>query len=138
MNASKVTVFPRREPPVILVVEDDVITRSLVSDELRLGGFKVLEAASTDDAVAVLDTMRVDLLFIAIRLPGAHNGLDLARLVRARAIPAKLILASGMEDEALSLPKEEELGPFLRKPYQVSQVVELVSHSLNWSEPADK
>jgi CheY-like chemotaxis protein len=70
MSAASVTTFPRRIPPTILVVEDNVLTRSAISDELRAHGFKVLEASSADDAITVLDTMRVDLLFVDIHLPG--------------------------------------------------------------------
>jgi DNA-binding response OmpR family regulator len=66
MSSASVTAFPRRTPPAILVVEDDVMTRALVSDELRAHGFKVLEASSGADAITVLDSVRVDLLFVDV------------------------------------------------------------------------
>lgn len=133
MSAATVTAFPRRSPPNILVVEDDVLTRCLISDELRARGFKVLEASSADDAIAVLDRVRVDLLFVDIHLPGSRNGLDVARIVRGRPAPAHIILTSG-KAEALAIPDLDDLGLFIRKPYLVSRVIDLVTRSLNWPE----
>jgi CheY-like chemotaxis protein len=133
MSAATVTAFPRRSPPNILVVEDDVLTRCLISDELRARGFKVLEASSADDAIAVLDRVRVDLLFVDIHLPGSRNGLDVARIVRERPAPAHIILTSG-KAEASAIPDLDDLGLFIRKPYLVSRVIDLVTRSLNWPE----
>jgi DNA-binding response OmpR family regulator len=131
MSAASVTAFPRRVPPVILVVEDNVVTRSAISDELRAHGFKVLEASSASDAITVLDTMRIDLLFVDI--PGEQDGLDVARHVHARGIPTQMILTSGISD-ASAIPDLGALGVFIRKPYLISRVLALVSHSLNWPD----
>jgi DNA-binding response OmpR family regulator len=133
MGAATVTAFPRRAPPVILVIEDDVLTRCLISDELRARGFKVLEASSADEAMAVIDTTRLDLLFVDIHLPGSRSGLDVARLVHARSLPTRMILTSGKE-AASTVPDLDELGPFIRKPYLVSRVISLVTRSLNWPD----
>jgi DNA-binding response OmpR family regulator len=133
MSAASVTAFPRRTPPTILVVEDNVLTRSAISDELRAHGFKVLEASSADDAITVLDSLPVDLLFVDIHLPGAHDGLDVARHVHARGMPTLMILTSGVS-EASAIPDLDDLGVFIRKPYLISRVISLVSHSLNWPD----
>ena len=77
MSAASVTTFPRRTLPTILVLEDNVLTRSAISDELRVHGFKILEASSADGAIMVLDTMRVDLLFI--RKPDLISRVDFFR-----------------------------------------------------------
>jgi CheY-like chemotaxis protein len=134
MSAASVTTFPRRIPPTILVVEDNVLTRSAISDELRAHGFKVLEASSADDAITVLDTMRVDLLFVDIHLPGTQNGLDVARHVHTNGMVTQMIITSGVS-EASSIPDLDDLGPFIRKPYLISRVIGLVSESLGWPDP---
>ena len=133
MGDASVTAFPRRTPPTILVVEDNVLTRSAISDELRAHGFKVLEASSADDAITVLDTMRIDLVFVDIHLPGSGDGLDVARHVRARGGPTQMVLTSGVSD-ASAIPDLDDLGVFIRKPYLISRVITLVSHSLNWPD----
>ncbi|MFC4171240.1 response regulator [Microvirga sp. GCM10011540] len=132
MSATTVTAFPRRTPPAILVIEDDALTRCLISDELRARGFKVLEASAAHDAILVLDAVRIDLLFIDLHLPGVRSGLDVARLVRSRKLPIQMVLTSGK-----AIPSEHDLsdlGPFIRKPYLAARVIDLVSRCLNWPD----
>jgi len=119
-----------------LVVEDDVITRCHVCDELRARGLKVLEANSSDDAVAVLDRVRVDLLIIDIHLPGSRDGLDVARFARDRFEPTQIILSSGRPD-APRVPDLDDVGVFVKKPYVVEQLLEVVSRRLNWPSASD-
>jgi len=131
MNAASVTVFPRRTPPNILVVEGDARIRCLVSDELRAWGFKVLEAGSADEALTVLDAVRIDLLFLALDLPQDGSGWDLACHIRDKQTPPQMIFTSSGVGE----PDVDGFGPFIRKPYRASQVVELAAHSLHWPAP---
>jgi CheY-like chemotaxis protein len=132
MSAASVTVLPRRTPPTILVVEDDVRVRCLVSDELRGSGFKVLEAGSAGEALTVLEAVRVDLLFMALDLQGSGSGVETARRVGAQQKPMRIIVASADGSGDLDLG---DLGLLIRKPYRASQVVDLVIRSLNWPEP---
>jgi DNA-binding response OmpR family regulator len=113
------------------VVEDDVMTRCHVCDGLRARGLKVLEANCADDAVAVLDRVRIDLLIIDIDLPGSRDGLDVARFVHARLEPTQIILTSGAPD-ASHIPDLGDVGLLVKKPYLVEQLVEVVSRRLNW------
>ena len=132
MNAASVTVLPRRTPPSIFVIENDVRIRCLVSDALRALDFKVFEASSADDALTVLDAMRIDLLFIALDLSGGQSALDVARLVRTRWMHTRIILAS--DDGVLGETGAHDFGPVLRKPYLASDIVELVIRTLNWPD----
>lgn len=131
MSAASVTVLPRRTPPTLLVVEDDALTRCLISDELRGCGFKVLEASSAADALAILDATHVDLLFVDVHLAGRRSGLDVARSARHRPAPVLTILTSGKDDLA-GLAELHQFGRFVRKPYLISHVLDLVTGSLNW------
>ena len=137
MSAASVTVLPRRTPPTILIVEDETLARCLISDELRSRGFKVLEAGSAPEALTVLDTVRIDLLLVAVDLSEARGGLDVARLVHGRRTPIQVILALS-EEGALADPDWESLGFVIRKPYHAPQVFELVARCLNWPISLDE
>ena len=125
MSAASVTVLPRRTPPTILVVEGDVRIRYRVSDELRAWGFKVLEAGSAPEALTVLEAVQIDLLILALDLPG-HSGWNVVRHIRESPVPTKMIVTSG-EMDALDSP-----GPFVRKPYEPAEIAALAAQSLNW------
>ncbi len=80
----------------MLVVEDDALQRMLVADEMRRVGHKVIEAASADEAVTILQAgARVDLIITDIDMPGAMDGLALASLLRKNHAAIYVLIASG-------------------------------------------
>ena len=89
----------------------------------------MLEAGSASEALTVLDAVQVDLLFLALDLPAAGSGWDMARHIRERRAPTKMIVTSG-EAEPPDSP-----GPFVRKPYRADEVATLAARSLNWPHP---
>ena len=69
----------------ILVVEDEVLIRALIAEELRLEGFSVIEADRADDALTYIKAgEQVDLVFSDIQTPGSLSGLQLAEILRDR------------------------------------------------------
>src|SRR5215470_1622308 len=112
-------VAPNR--PVILVVEDDFLLRMDAAEIIRDAGFEVLEASNADEAIAILESRNdIAVVFTDIQMPGSMDGLKLARAVRGRWPPIKIVTTSGQcVVEATDLP---EGGRFLPKPYSATQV----------------
>jgi hypothetical protein len=46
------------EPPVILIVEDELLVRTSTAEIIRDAGFEVLEAANADETIVILETRR--------------------------------------------------------------------------------
>jgi len=110
--------------PRVLVVEDEDLVRDMIVHELTIAGFEVLEAASAEDALALVPKFdRLDLLFTDIRLPGM-NGWQLAKQIRGRYAEVPVIYASGYADLVQPLPRSK----FLQKPYRPSQVLQAASN----------
>jgi CheY-like chemotaxis protein len=85
----------------ILFVEDEIITRFSISEELRSQGYQVIEAASGDEALSVLRaTERVDVVVTDLRMPGSLNGSDLVRLIRREFPGLKVVMLSGNSPDA--------------------------------------
>jgi CheY-like chemotaxis protein len=108
--------------PVVLIVEDEPLLRLNAVSMIEAGGFDTLEARSTDEAIALLETdSRIRIVFADIYLPGSMDGLRLAAVVRERWPPVELVLTSGhVEVSADDLP---DRGLFLSKPYSAGQLV---------------
>src|SRR6202034_3122259 len=69
----------------ILVVEDEVLIRVVIAEELRLAGFSVIEAGRADEALTYVKAgEQVDLVFSDIQTPGPLNGVQLAEILRDR------------------------------------------------------
>ncbi|QOZ28433.1 response regulator [Bradyrhizobium sp. CCBAU 51753] len=113
----------------VLVVEDEVFIRLDIADALRTSGLTVVEAASADDAATYVDAGEpLDALFTDVQLPGALNGLSLARRVLVRHPNVSIVVTSGNDmfrKEALGL------GTFVPKPYEPLRIVRLINYLLD-------
>jgi CheY-like chemotaxis protein len=109
-------------PATILIVEDEAFVRLLAAGMLADAGFRVIEAADSDEALEFLEAdSNVQLLLTDINLPGTLDGLALARQVHHRWPRIGIIVVSG---QALPRPHELPAGShFHRKPYDVAAVV---------------
>jgi len=108
----------------ILVVEDELLVREMIAEELRDAGFAVLEAGDGEVAAGLLGSaQRIDLLFTDIRLPGALDGWEIARLGRRARSTLPVIYATGYTVDRTA---EVEGAIFLHKPYQPSQIIETI------------
>jgi CheY-like chemotaxis protein len=119
--------MPHRNATV-LVVEDEVLVRDMIAEELRDAGFDVLEAGDGEVASGFLTASEVvDVLFTDIRLPGQLDGWAIARLARRLRSNLPVIYATGYTvDRSAEVPG----AIFLNKPYQSSQIVETIERLL--------
>jgi len=106
----------------VLVVEDEGLIRMAILDALEDAGFEVVEAASADEAIRILDKQKIHFLFTDIQMPGKLSGVDLAHAMAKRFPDAGIIVASGRLAPAdVDLPPQAE---FHSKPYSVAKIVD--------------
>ena len=112
--------------PTILVVEDEVLIRLVIADYLRDCGYKVHEAVSGEEAIAILQApeVSIDVVFSDVEMPGSMDCFALARWVRANKPGLEVILTSGIERSADIAATLCEAGPLMKKPYSSQDVVD--------------
>lgn len=119
----------------ILVVEDEVLTRAFIAEELRLVGFRVIEADRADDALTYIKAAveQVDLVFSDIQTPGSLDGLQLAEILRDKYPDIPVVLTSG------NAPSGHVgiVEAFVPKPYDVTQTIALMSAILAQKSPGE-
>ena len=82
--------------PVVLIVEDEFLLRIDAAEVIAAAGFEVIEAANADEAIEVLEARRdIMVVFTDIQMPGSMDGLKLARAIRGRWPPIKIVATSG-------------------------------------------
>jgi CheY-like chemotaxis protein len=120
----------RRNPVVVLVVEDDSLLRMDATQMMEEAGFTVLEADNADQAIALLERRSdINVVFTDIQMPGSMDGFKLAHAIRDRWPPVKIIATSGYFLEmASNLP---EGGRFISKPYEIQHVAALIREMTN-------
>jgi CheY-like chemotaxis protein len=108
--------------PVVLVVEDDFLLRMQAVDIVKDAGFKAVEAANADEAIAILEAEpNIHVVFTDVQMPGTMDGLKLAKFVKDRWPPIKIVATSGrVRISEADLP---EGSIFVPKPYSPTQIV---------------
>ena len=121
--------MPGSEQPkqdTVLVVDGDVITRTVISDYLRHCGYRVIEANSAEEALQALThaTFDIDIVLADVELPGDMNGFQLSHWVRQNKPETEIVLSSAIERTADVAGDLCEKGPALAKPYHPQTVVD--------------
>jgi PAS domain S-box-containing protein len=120
----------------VLVVEDEMPVRQLVTNALRRAGYQVLTA---EDARAALDTLQahgapIDLLLTDVIMPG-KNGRELARDAQALQPGLPVLFMSGYADRTFGPDGPGASGEsFLQKPFALEVLFERIERIL---APAD-
>jgi CheY-like chemotaxis protein len=118
----------------ILLVEDDATNRKLVrvvlGDKKR---YRILEAASVAEALALLGSEKPDLLLLDIRLADG-SGLDVIAAFRANRtfddVPAVAVTAQAMKDDEARFLAAGFDG-YLSKPVDTRRLPEVVERFIN-------
>lgn len=100
-RAADLGTVPQGEGELVLVVEDDPPVRSVSCRFLKRLGYEVIDAATAEEALAIMDAHRIDVLFTDVVLPGGTNGAQLARMAVERQGHIAVLFASGYTENAI-------------------------------------
>ena len=99
---------------------------------LRECGCRVIEAATTDEAIAILQktNIPVDVVLSEINMPGAMNGFGFAQWARSVRPELKILLAGTPGRTVRNAAELCEAGPMLMKPYDHKLVLDRIKRLL--------
>jgi CheY-like chemotaxis protein len=112
-----------KDPPtatrgyVVLLLESEVLDRGSTAVHLRTSGFDVIETTDAEEARRVLDSARVDVVFMDLAMPDQRTALAVLRWLRESHPAIKLIVTSTQEADMAGL---DGYGMFLSKPYRAA------------------
>lgn len=111
--------------PRILIVEDEVLLRFALSDDLQACGFDVVESGTAEEASGIIKNNPgdIDLVFSDIAMPGEMDGVGLAQWIHAYRPELPIILTSGDERRAASARQSCGRELFFPKPYDLERLV---------------
>ncbi|MES2104961.1 MAG: ATP-binding protein [Pseudomonadota bacterium] len=118
---------PSMPAATLLLVEDDTLIRDTVRPALELAGLDVTVARDGDEALRILDSgSSFDLILSDIVMPGATNGIALARAITERFSGTHIVLATGYTEHTVGIPGVR----ILAKPYDLGDLVNVLKHEL--------
>ena len=116
----------------ILIIDDDPGFLDLANELLSGDGHRVLVASSGEDALAMVQAIRPDLILLDYFMP-EMNGLTVLERLKAdattRGIPV-VALTSGTAEDANRLSRAGSVG-FILKPFEPAEFLRLVTGILN-------
>ena len=107
----------------VLLVEDNAPVRQFAESLLEDLGCEVISTASGEEALRLLETTPVDLVFTDVVMP-EMSGVDLARKIREVNADVPVLLATGYSDEII---KDRPEFAVLPKPYRPQDLSEAMA-----------
>jgi CheY-like chemotaxis protein len=122
----------------VLVVEDEVSVRKLVSRVLSGRGYQVLEAANGEEALALSADYGkpIELLLTDLLMPGM-SGVELMDKIRQRRPEILVMFMSGYDRELLGSRARAPGVTFLQKPFQPGKLAAVIQAFLESRTPAN-
>lgn len=116
----------RKAEGTILIVEDEPEIRALNSDLLWAQGYKVVEAASGDEGLALLQQNldSVDLIFTDIVMPGEMNGVQMVARAQVLKPEIKFLFTTGYAKGAIPDMALAEAYDILNKPFKPDDLLD--------------
>jgi DNA-binding NtrC family response regulator len=123
---------PTRGAETVLLVEDEARIRDLCAKALTDGGYRVIEAASPEEALKLWNDKgaSVELVISDVVMPGM-TGHKLAEQLLSRAPRLRVILISGYAPVTESGPMSQRSVTFLQKPFAPEELLQRVRSALD-------
>jgi CheY-like chemotaxis protein len=124
--------FPKSQPPLLLLVEDDPSVLKATRRMLEYLGYQVLTANQGEGALAIYELYkaRIDLILTDITLPGL-NGIELADIIYQKNPHTRIVALTG---RAVALSEIEPVSPniveLVQKPLDLKGLSETVERWL--------
>lgn len=122
----------------VLIVEDEAAIRDMMSVALEMAGYTCLEAASTQEAHAMIVDHKPSLILLDWMLPGS-SGIEFARRLKrddlTAEIPIIMITAKAEEDNKVQ-GLEAGADDYITKPFSPRELVARLKAVLRRSTPA--
>ncbi len=124
---------------VVMLVEDEAPVRAFASRALKMKGFSVIEAASGEEALSLLedDALHIDVIVTDVVMPGLDGPTWVGRAMRTRP-GTKVVFVSGYAADSVQggvIPGMPSV--FLPKPFSLTELVETVQSQLASADTVD-
>jgi two-component system response regulator FlrC len=121
--------------PSILIVDDEVILREILSEALADAGWQIFEASGGFEALEILAKQSIDLVLSDINMPDG-SGFDLLAATQAKnpKIPV-VCLVSGFSHFSQTEILAKGAAAFFQKPYDFSLIIKTLRSILDQQVP---
>jgi two-component system KDP operon response regulator KdpE len=121
------------ETGTVLIIEDELPIRRFLKPSLQSRGFKVLEAVTGEEGLAMASSHNPDLILLDLGLPDL-DGLEVLRRLREwSVIPIIILTARGKEKDKIA-GLDAGADDYLTKPFDMGELLARVRVALRHAE----
>ncbi|MBU3093492.1 response regulator [Clostridium sp. CM028] len=121
-----------------LVVDDTKNIRTLLGIYLKLNNFEVLMATNGHEALSLIDTVPVDLIFLDIKMPEI-SGTEVLKRIRTKGITAPVVIMTAFATvkNAVDCTKLGAIT-YLQKPFTTDKIKTILAELTTKDDTYDK
>ena len=108
--------------PTILVVEDDIPVRNLITTTLKTHDYKYLTAPNGSEAVLLASSHNPDVVFLDLGLPDI-DGIDVIKQIRSWSNMPIIVISARSEDDDKIEALDSGADDYLTKPFSVEELL---------------
>jgi two-component system nitrogen regulation response regulator NtrX len=123
----------------ILIVDDELPIREVMSATLRDEGFLVETAENGDDGLKLLKAFRPQIVFLDIWMPGSLDGIEVLTDAKAKFPEVDFVMISGHGNIETAV-KATRLGAwdFIEKPLSMDKILISIQNILNFQSQREE
>ena len=113
---------------VVLVVDDEAITREVVEAMLALEDVEVHVSPDGEDALLRAEEINPDLVLLDVMMPGI-DGFETCRRLRAAARPPRVVMLTAKDDaRSRQIAADAGADAYLVKPFSARDLFRIVEN----------
>ena len=118
----------------VLVVDDDVAMRALLTDWLRSLGYRAEEAGDADTALEMMRKRQVNIALCDICMPG-HDGVWLVDQLRRYFPDTAIVIVTGLSQMDPSVTLGPGVAAYIVKPFEYDTFATAIEQALALPRP---
>ena len=123
--------FLKASPKRVLVVDDELSVREILSEGLASAGYQTFSAAGAAEAIELLEQERVHLVLSDIEMPGG-SGLELLERIKERDSELDVVMVTGVVDATTAINAiRQGASDYVTKPFNLDEVQIVVERTLD-------
>jgi two-component system KDP operon response regulator KdpE len=115
--------------PVIMVVEDEKAIRDFLAAQLSAGSYRVLEAATGEQAVSMASSHCPELVLLDLGLPDM-DGMEVLKAIRKWSAMPVIIVSARQQEEDIVSALDQGADDYIAKPFNNSVLMARVRTAL--------
>ncbi|KKU15273.1 MAG: Response regulator [Parcubacteria group bacterium GW2011_GWB1_45_9] len=122
-----------RNPPLILLVDDDPQIQEIYSMKLSASGYKIIQARNGEEGVKIAKQERPDLILLDILMPvmdGARALVELREDPETKNIPVLILTSLEDRPEDIKFAKEAGAVDFMRKDIDFNDLLAKIKSAI--------